>query len=190
MSVNHRHPLKIPVNEMSNTHRTKPQPRGPAEESSHLPAEPSPLSPDSTIHIYGKGGERKEYIFRGLYNSSFAHRSLSFPSPPSPGDGSYFLHPHTAVPPPFPTKEKGSARRTHPETRAREDPANHTPLPASPGAATRHDHLLTSLTLSTRPTGEHQRSTIPLYLEPLYYLNYSILSILLYALAQSHPKRL
>lgn len=52
-------------------------------------AEPSPLSPDSTIHIYGKGGERKEYIFRGLYNSSFAHRSLSFPSTPALRDGSY-----------------------------------------------------------------------------------------------------
>lgn len=83
MSMNHRHTLKIPVNEMSNTHHPKPRPPGPAEESAHLPAEPSPLSPNSTIHIYGKGGERKEYIFRGLYNSSFAHQSLSFPSPAS-----------------------------------------------------------------------------------------------------------
>lgn len=123
MSMNHRHALKIPVNEMSNTHHTKPQPPGPAEESTHLPAEPSPLSPDSTLHIYGKGGERKEYIFRGLYNSSFAHQRLSFPSPPSLRDGSYFLHPRTAVPPPFPTKEKGSPTQMHLRPRAQDNPA-------------------------------------------------------------------
>lgn len=93
MSMNHRHTLKIPVNEMSNTHHPKPRPPGPAEESAHLPAEPSPLSPNSTIHIYGKGGERKEYIFRGLYNSSFAHQSLSFPSPASLRDSSLLSSP-------------------------------------------------------------------------------------------------
>lgn len=152
MSVNHRHALTIPVNEMSNTHHSKAQAPGPAEESAHLPAEPSPLSPDSTIHIYGKGGERKEYIFRGLYNSSFAHQSL-FPIPPSSSeDGSYFLHPHTAVPSISPTKEMGSASQMHPETRA-ENPAT---TQRSPQAAIRHNHILMSLTLSTRPTGEHQ----------------------------------
>lgn len=81
-------------------------------------AEPSPLSPDSTIHIYGKGGERKEYIFRGLYNSSFAHQSLSFPSPPALRDGSYSPHPHTAVPPTCPTKENALATQMHPRSRA------------------------------------------------------------------------
>lgn len=81
MSMNHRHALKIPVNEMSNTYPSKTQTPRPADRSAHLPAEPSPLNPDSTSHIYGKGGERKEYIFRGLYNSSFAHQSLSSPSP-------------------------------------------------------------------------------------------------------------
>lgn len=81
MSMNHRHALKIPVNEMSNTYHSKTQTPRPADRSAHLPAEPSPLNPDSTSHIYGKGGERKEYIFRGLYNSSFAHQSLSSPSP-------------------------------------------------------------------------------------------------------------
>lgn len=79
--MNHRHALKIPVNEMSNTYPSKTQTPRPADRSAHLPAEPSPLNPDSTSHIYGKGGERKEYIFRGLYNSSFAHQSLSFPIP-------------------------------------------------------------------------------------------------------------
>lgn len=89
MSMNHRHALQIPVNEMSNTHHSKPRAGGGERTSA---AEPSPLSPDSTIHIYGKGGERKEYIFRGLYNSSFAHRSLSLSHPPSPCTPRWLLH--------------------------------------------------------------------------------------------------
>lgn len=154
MSMNHRHTLKIPVNEMSNTHHPKPRPPGPAEESAHLPAEPSPLSPNSTIHIYGKGGERKEYIFRGLYNSSFAHQSLSFPSPASLRDSSYFLHPHTNI-----SNKREGFDADAPQDKGRRRPRHHTTHPKSSSAAIRHNHVLTSLTLSTRPTGEHQRST-------------------------------
>lgn len=123
--------LKIPVNEMSNTHHTKPQPPGPAEESAHLPAEPSPLSPDSTIHIYGKGGERKEYIFRGLYNSSFAHQSLSFPSPPPFRDGSYSSSPSHRCAINIANRREGFGNADAPQDKPREDPATtqHSPYP-------------------------------------------------------------
>lgn len=124
--------------------------------------------------------------------------SLSHP-PPSLQDGSYFHHPHTNI-----SNKREGFDADVPQNKGRRRPRHHTTLPTTSSAAIRHNHILTSLTLSTRPagehqrsagehqrsTGEHQRSTITLHLECLYYLKYPILSILLYALAQSHPERL
>lgn len=134
---------------------------------------------------------RGKNTFSEDYTTHHLLISLSFPSPPSLRGGSYFLHPHTTVLTTFP----GFNHTDAPQEQGRRRPSHCTTPPASSAAAVRHNHILASLTLSTRPTGQHrgstgghQRSTITLYLAQLCYLNYSRGSSLLHTLAQSHPK--
>lgn len=171
MSMNHRHSLKIPVNEMSNTHHTNPQAAGPAEESAHLQQSPllSALIQQSTFMARvgrGKNTFSEDYTTHHLLiRVSLSHPPLHFEMALAFLTLAQLCHQQLQQ------KRRLWQCRCTPGPGHKDSLSPHN-VPTSPWGQPPLHELNPELTANMRAPNIHQRSVTP-HLECLYHLKHS-----------------